>query len=1139
MPDEEKEPPSSTSGCPETSPPQEGDSCGEDSTPANWNEANPPIEQIDRARRTLHTSAPLSGFAAPDSVDTTPEQIGRFKVVRELGRGGGGVVFQAHDPKLDRDIAVKVPSAETLLTSDLRKRFELEAHAAAMLSHPGIVPVFEVSTGSSFSFIASEYCDAENLASWQKRRTDVLSEDFVVTLICHVAEAVAHAHARGVVHRDLKPSNILMVHEAAAASEDRPSFRATATIQGRSPAASPAEKKEVWRPRITDFGLAQLTAADASRSNSEGFIGTPSYVAPELIEGESRKPDPRTDVYGLGAVLYQLLTRRPPFREATAIATLVAVRQEAVQDPTALRWGLSPDLAAIVLKCLEKRPEDRYESVAALIADLERFRNQEPTLARPLGAYRRALRWAKRNQAATSLFAIVLLSALSLTFGAVWHAERLADELERNEQLRKIAEAGESALRRRGYLADMRLAGQLFNDGRLEDALRRLENYQLPLPFAEERDFVWHYLRERYDRQVQVFAGHEGDVSCFVVSPDRGVLITGGHDGTVRAFRMEDQQQLAVIRPVESNVNALAITPDEGTLVVGADGGVLMIVDLRPLDEGRTLEVGPLLVGHGDDVLCAAISADGKRLATAGFGGRILCWNLPERRIERSLEFHPKWVRTLRFIPGETYRVASIAHHGKVVWWDTETGEQLAANDVVDGMGLSMAIDPTHAIAALGGSRGVLRFVQLGPELLPATAGSQAEKASDEGSSDEMVSSTNFDGWVRAVDFSDDGEFLVAGGNDPVIRIFRRERDGSYQLWSKILGHGSRTWKVAFLPGTRTIVSAGEDGTAKVTSALPAADAELSQQQLRLSRQARPISLTSDRNRGVIIDGQTGVQLSLESPIPDRDNVFSERETHELRRVAVSPDGRYLAAISEHRKQGRLMLFDALTSEQLALVEDHFPEGHAIAFHPGGDLLVTGGIDGSVDVRRIPGLAAEPGYVLPDLADHSDVNVPDLLYSNDGSLLAACMSHGPNLLLVWQDSSSLEHPITVEGVARLLDISADGQRLAIVGMDHKIHVWDVATQESLQTLEGHDDRALSGSFSSDGRYLATSAETGPIKIWTLDYGELAVDIDEGLAVPCVRFLADDRLLITHVLERPDGSQSTETVIRPRRPFSRP
>ena len=232
-----------------------------------------------------------------------PMSFGRFEVLRELGRGGYGVVYLARDPVLGREVALKVPRPEMLVTAEARRRFMREAHAAAVLDHPNIVPVHEAGELGSVAYIVSAYCDGPSLSDWLKARHQPVPARAAARLIATLAHAVQHAHERGILHRDLKPGNILL-HSAAA------SVSAHDDLSGLV-------------PRVTDFGLAKFTGDDdEDMTHSGATIGSPPYMAPEQAAGRLRDMGPATDVYALGATLYEVLTGRAPFRGETPSETM-------------------------------------------------------------------------------------------------------------------------------------------------------------------------------------------------------------------------------------------------------------------------------------------------------------------------------------------------------------------------------------------------------------------------------------------------------------------------------------------------------------------------------------------------------------------------------------------------------------------------------------------------------------------------------------------------------------------------------------------------------------------------------------------------------------------------------------------------
>jgi serine/threonine protein kinase len=306
---------------------------------------------------------------------TLPSKLGRFQVRRELGRGAFGVVWLAHDPHLRRDVALKVPRAEALVSPEARERFLREARAAAGLDHPNVVPVYDAGEVGSVCYIASAYCPGTNLAAWLRQRDEPVPAREAAALVATLADGVEHAHGRGVVHRDLKPANVLL--ETGGGDDTNPTFL----------------------PRITDFGLAKLLAvepgwegeapaeprATGAQTESGAIVGTPCYMAPEQAGGKSREVGPAADVYALGAILYEVLTGRPPFQGETVLDVLLQVRAQEPVPPGSLRAKMPRDLETICLKCLEKAPARRYPTARALADDLRRFLAGEPVQARPVG----------------------------------------------------------------------------------------------------------------------------------------------------------------------------------------------------------------------------------------------------------------------------------------------------------------------------------------------------------------------------------------------------------------------------------------------------------------------------------------------------------------------------------------------------------------------------------------------------------------------------------------------------------------------------------------------------------------------------------------------------------------------------------
>jgi hypothetical protein len=441
-------------------------------------------EAVDRWTESLRPAAQAALTEAVAAVLTPPPDgqlrltpdaplsFGGYELLEEIGRDGMGVVYKARQKVPSRLVALKVIRAGWLASPAEVQRFRAEAEAAASLDHPNIVPIYEVGEHAGQPFFSMKLIEGGSLAGPLDRFREVPQAARLVVIL---ARAVHHAHQRGILHRDLKPSNVLLDGEG--------------------------------RPHVTDFGLARRLEGDGSLTESGAPVGTPSYMAPEQAAGRKGAVTTATDVYGLGAVLYAVLTGRPPFRAETAVDTLLLVRESEPEPPRQINARVDRDLETVCLKCLHKDPARRYGSADTIADDLERWLAGKPIQARRTGAVERLVKWVRRRPGVAVAAAGLLVSLLMLAGVTGWvladrearwgDAERRAGEALRNADGFVLREDWSEGLRAvalaEGFLAGFpeetplrRQARQLSRD--LEMA-HRLQEARLSIATVKEGHF--------------------------------------------------------------------------------------------------------------------------------------------------------------------------------------------------------------------------------------------------------------------------------------------------------------------------------------------------------------------------------------------------------------------------------------------------------------------------------------------------------------------------------------------------------------------------------------------------------------------------------------------------------------------------
>jgi WD40 repeat protein len=533
--------------------------------------AHPDLAEHLRALAADNPS--ISEEIAADEAQSLGKTLGDYRLIAELGRGGMGVVYLARQVSLDREVAVKVLPHHLTLQAATVARFRREANLAARLVHPGIVAIYAVGKDGDVHYFAMERIQGRRLSRVDPRTGARRSVRECVEMAAAVADALAHAHAQGVLHRDVKPSNVLV--------------------------------REDGQPVLTDFGLAREIGA-LRITKSGAYAGTPAYSAPEQVAGD-KNVDARADVWSLGATLYELLTEKLPFPGDSDHEVLHRIRSEDPVDPLRLVPDLAPDLTAIVLKALEKDRSKRYATAADFRDDLRAFLEHRPISARRATRLQRAGRWLQRHPAWRAALAVAGVGLLALPWLL---SAAVADERDR-------AVAAERTARRQAYAANVLAAQNALANGDRGQAEQRLTACPDDL-----RGFEWHLVARSLDRSVWTARTKLGPVTAIAVGSDARYIAVGTLSGEVELFVPGDEAPRWQRRLADQQVTSIALD-DAGTYVVATTAaGAVRTFDVAT---GQCMgEAGPLA---GSQV--AAIAPDASVVVRALGAGRFAVLRAP------------------------------------------------------------------------------------------------------------------------------------------------------------------------------------------------------------------------------------------------------------------------------------------------------------------------------------------------------------------------------------------------------------------------------------------------------------------------------------------------------------------------------
>lgn len=684
-----------------------------------------------------------------------------YELLEELGRGGMGVVYKAWNRRLQRHVAIKLLLGNQQFSPDHWARFLMEAEMLARFQHPNIVAIYEIGEFERQPYLVMEFVDGTTLT--RRLANQSIEPREAAQLTALLADAVQSVHDKTIVHRDLKPSNILLT--------------------------------QAGEPKITDFGLARHPHSDLTTTGA--VMGTPSYMAPEQAQGQTGAIGPRTDVYALGVILYEMTTGRVPFRAPTIAATLQQVIADEPVAPRRLQAGIARDLETICLKCLAKEPVHRYATAKALADDLRRFLVGEPIVARPTGWAEQSWKWARRQpRVAALLAAVVMLVAVSI--GALFMAWREAARGAVLEGQRADAEgrAKEKALEQlyvhRILLADRELAA-----GKISWA----QSYLDACP-EELRQWEWFHLKQRCrDKHTPVLLGHKAGISSVAASSDGKLLVSASGDGSVRVWDDQMRQEPMILQGHKGSVNWVTLEQKENDLVSGGQDRKVIVWDLA------TRQPRLVFDQHDGALSCVALHPTKPWVASATFDGKVpgevLVWDRRTAKVNARLPGHERSITCLTYSPDGTLLV-SASHDRTVIVRNAASGE----------VRLRFA---EHALPVA-----CVAFSPDGQWLASASGPLQSNIPGD----DEILVWSAHTGRVRrrfsghdqrtvTLAFAPDGQRLASAGWDRMIRIW--DLNAGQQLLA-LEGHTDAVMSLAFTPAGR-LVSGSLDRTIRLWDA--------------------------------------------------------------------------------------------------------------------------------------------------------------------------------------------------------------------------------------------------------------------------------------------------------------------------------